>query len=255
MPIKVDLSLILVLFVVLTGGIWLGHRLLASRWHSDAALSQPGDPRFVEVSRALFPVAVIVLLIRSFLFEPYKIPSPSMMPTLQTGDFIFVNKFAYGLRLPVSNAKIMETGHPERGDVAVFRLPSNPTDNYIKRVIGLPNDHIVYRDHQLVVNGRPVESSFGTELYEQMDAIVGSEALGGASHEILHSMSAHGRSVREFEETVPAGHYFMMGDNRDNSQDSRSPEVGFVPEDNLVGKAVVVWLNTNDLSRVGDSIR
>ncbi len=153
MSIKVDLSLILVLFVVLTGGIWLGHRLLAARWRSDSALTQPGDPRFVEVSRALFPVAVIVLLIRSFLFEPYKIPSPSMMPTLQAGDFIFVNKFAYGLRLPVSNAKIMETGHPERGDVAVFRLPSNPTDNYIKRVVGLPNDHILYRDHQLVVNG------------------------------------------------------------------------------------------------------
>ncbi|MFK8015109.1 MAG: signal peptidase I [Gammaproteobacteria bacterium] len=252
---KFDLSLILVIFVVLTGGIWLGYRAFGGSFESDRAMTLPAVPRIVEVSRALFPVAVIVLLIRSFLFEPYKIPSPSMMPTLKSGDFIFVNKFAYGLRLPISNAKILETGHPQRGDVAVFRLPSNPTDNYIKRVIGLPNDHIVYRDHRLVVNGEAIEASFGTTLYDQGDAIVGYERLGGDSHEILHSLSAHERSVREFEDTVPDGHYFMMGDNRDNSQDSRSPVVGFVPEDHLVGKAVVVWLNTEDMSRVGDSIR
>ena len=253
--VKFDLSLILVIFVVLTGGIWLGHRLLGKNRTADTTITLPADPRYVEVSRALFPVAVIVLLIRSFVFEPYKIPSPSMMPTLKSGDFIFVNKFAYGLRLPISNAKILETGHPKRGDVAVFRLPSNPTDNYIKRVIGLPNDHITYRDHRLVVNGNPIEANFDTALYDHGDAIVGHERLGDATHEILHSLSAHARSVREFEETVPEGHYFMMGDNRDNSQDSRSPVVGFVPEDHLVGKAVVVWLNTEDMSRVGDSIR
>jgi len=254
--IKFDLSLILVMFVVLTGGIWIGHRLLSpSIRGGQMALSTPADPRYVEVCRALFPVAVLVLLIRSFVFEPYKIPSPSMVPTLKSGDFIFVNKFAYGLRLPISHAKILETGRPQRGDVAVFRLPSNPTDNYIKRVIGLPNDHIVYRDHQLVVNGTRIESSFGTQTYGDTDAIVGEEMLGDTPHAILHSMSAHALSVREFEETVPDGHYFMMGDNRDNSQDSRSPKVGFVPEENLVGKAVVVWLNTSDMGRVGDSIR
>jgi signal peptidase I len=253
--IKFDLSFILVLFVVLTGGIWLGYRLLASTTHRAATLPLPTVPRYVEISRALFPVAVIVLLIRSFLFEPYKIPSPSMMPTLQSGDFIFVNKFAYGLRLPISNAMILETGRPRRGDVAVFRLPSNPQDNYIKRVVGLPNDHVVYRDHQLVVNGERIESSFTPALYRQSDAIVGEEKLGSATHAILHSQSGHVLSVREFEETVPEGHYFMMGDNRDNSQDSRSSQVGFVPEENFVGKAVVVWLNTRDLSRVGDTIR
>lgn len=254
--VKLDLALILVFFVVLTGGIWLGHRLrVASARRSATALSTQRDPRYVEVSRALFPVAVIVLLIRSFLFEPYKIPSPSMVPTLVRGDFIFVNKFAYGLRLPISHAKILNTGKPQRGDVAVFRLPANPSDNYIKRVVGLPNDHVVYRDHQLTVNGERVDATFGPVTYENTDAIIGVENLGGTEHAILHSLSAHARSVREFEETVPPGHYFMMGDNRDNSQDSRSPEVGFVPEKNLVGKAVVVWLNTRDLGRVGDAIR
>ena len=254
--VRLDLSLILIGFVTLTGSVWMTHRLRAARQRrSDVELEVADDPRYVEVCRALFPVAVIVLLIRSFLFEPYKIPSPSMVPTLLTGDFIFVNKFAYGLRLPVSHSKILDTGLPQRGDVAVFRLPSNPSDNYIKRVIGLPNDHIEYRDHQLRVNGQAVEATFFPVGYDGGDTIVGVEVLDGSEHEIMHSLSAQTRSVREFEETVPAGHYFMMGDNRDNSQDSRSPEVGFVPEENLVGKAVVVWLNTRDMGRVGDAIR
>lgn len=254
-PLKLDLSIILVFFVLLTGGIWLGHRLLVPATAGAGLPRARNDPRHVEISRALFPVAVIVLLIRSFLFEPYKIPSPSMMPTLQSGDFIFVNKFAYGLRMPISNTLIFAAGRPQRGDVAVFRLPSNPRDNYIKRVVGLPNDHVVYRDHQLFINGERIASSFTPTLYRHSDAIVGQETLGGTTHGILHSQSAHALSVREFEETVPDGHYFMMGDNRDNSRDSRSAQVGFVPEDNFVGKAVVVWLNTRDLSRVGDTIR
>lgn len=254
--LRIDLSLILVVFVVLTGGIWLGHRLRSAHARrSDTLIREQSDPRYVEVCRALFPVAVIVLLIRSFLFEPYKIPSPSMVPTLQTGDFIFVNKFAYGLRLPITHSKILKTGTPQRGDVAVFRLPSNPADNYIKRVIGLPNDHIAYRDRQLIVNGQPVAATFAPMGPGAAETIVGTETLDGVRHEIMHSLSAHALSVREFEETVPPGHYFMMGDNRDNSQDSRSPAVGFVPEENLVGKAVIVWLNTGDMGRVGDAIR
>lgn len=256
---KIDLSFLLVMGSLLTGGIWLGYRLLVTPAQPDSVLvSGRREPRLVEYSRVLFPVTVIVLIIRSFVFEPYKIPTPSMVPTLLIGDFIFVSKFAYGLRLPITNARILSTGRPQRGDVAVFRLPSDPTVNYIKRVVGLPNDRIKYHDHELFVNDERVEVRFWDERFDvegAPDARLGEEVLDGNGHAILHLDAKHDLTVQDFQQTVPEGHYFMMGDNRDNSQDSRSSLVGFVPESNLVGKAVIVWLNVNDWQRVGDSIR
>jgi signal peptidase I len=211
----------------------------------------------VEYARSFFPVILIVLLIRSFLFEPFRIPSDSMMPTLLDGDFIFVNKYTYGLRLPVINAKVVSIGAPQRGDVIVFRLPSDPATNYIKRLIGLPGDHIVVRSDQLFVNGErmPVRLDGIYQGHRHTGARIGVERLGTAEHQVLFL----DRIPRDYDQVVPEGHYFFMGDNRDNSRDSRFEEVGFVPERNLVGKAVRIWLNW-DLpdapiwSRIGDPI-
>ena len=217
----------------------------------------------MEYARSFFPVILVVLLIRSFLFEPFRIPSDSMMPTLLDGDFIFVNKFAYGLRLPVLNSKIVSIGEPKRGDVIVFRLPSDPSVNYIKRLVGLPGDHISVRGRRLYVNDRPMPVTLnGTydgprNTGPQADAQMAVEDLGGVQHRVLYIPE---RDTRDYDEVVPADHYFFMGDNRDNSRDSRFEEVGFVPEQNLVGKAVRIWLNWDLPSapiwnRIGDAIR
>lgn len=224
-----------------------------------AAAESVREPVVVEYARSFFPVILIVLVIRSFLFEPFRIPSDSMMPTLLDGDFIFVNKYAYGLRLPVVNRKIVSIGEPQRGDVIVFRLPSDPATNYIKRLVGLPGDHIEVRGRQLYINGEPVPVKL-EGVYEghgHTGARLGVEHLGAVDHEVLYIPE---RYTRDYDEVVPAGHYFFMGDNRDNSRDSRFTEVGFVPERNLVGKAVRIWLNW-DLpaapiwDRIGDPIR
>jgi signal peptidase I len=167
-----------------------------------------------------------------------------MMPTLLVGDFIFVNKYAYGLRLPVLNTKIVEIGSPHRGDVIVFRLPSDPSTNYIKRLVGLPGDTVRYADKHLYVNDVPVEMTV-RGVYEgddQAGSILGSELLGAVKHDVLE---IPGLRSREGTFVVPPGHYFMMGDNRDNSRDSRYEGVGFVPEGNLVGKAVRIWMSWN----------
>jgi signal peptidase I len=207
-----------------------------------AATDGVREPVVVEYARSFFPVIFIVLLIRSFLFEPFRIPSDSMMPTLLDGDFIFVNKFSYGLRLPVVNAKMVSIGEPKRGDVIVFRLPSDPATNYIKRLIGLPGDHIVVRDKQLYINGNrmPVELEGTYQGHHHDGARLGVEHLDTVDHQVLYLPD---RYTRDYDNVVPAGHYFFMGDNRDNSRDSRFEEVGFVPERNLVGKAVRIWLN------------
>ncbi len=253
----VDFSLMLVVVGALSGVIWGLDRLFFSgrRQRAAAAVGTPADqvrePIAVEYARSFFPVIVLVLVIRSFLFEPFRIPSDSMMPTLFDGDFIFVSKFSYGLRLPVTNTLVVPTGLPQRGDVIVFRLPPNPKINYIKRLVGLPGDRIrVDENNQLYVNDVPMKQIPGPsytgpkqDLWNYAGVPTATEVLDTKRHLI---MFANG-GVKTGEWRVPAGHYFFMGDNRNNSKDSRwqgdSDAPGFVPEANLVGKAVRIWLN------------
>ncbi|MDG1581694.1 signal peptidase I [Pseudomonas sp. GOM6] len=225
------------------------------------------EPLLVEYGKSFFPVLAIVLVLRSFLLEPFQIPSGSMKPTLEVGDFILVNKFAYGIRLPVIDTKIIEVGNPQRGDVMVFRYPSNPSINYIKRVVGLPGDTVAYTaDKRLLVNGQPVAEQFlGEEEGSLGRSLLYKEKLGEIEHMIRKQLRRNIMPGRQW--TVPQGHYFMMGDNRDDSNDSRYwhdthiPQElwGMVPDQNIVGKAFAVWLSWPDpklnhlpnLSRVG----
>lgn len=225
------------------------------------------EPLLVEYGKSFFPVLAIVLVLRSFLLEPFQIPSGSMKPTLEVGDFILVNKFAYGIRLPVIDTKIIEVDNPQRGDVMVFRYPSNPSINYIKRVVGLPGDTITYTaDKRLLVNGQPVaEQLLGEEEGSLGRTLLYKEKLGEIEHMIRKQLRRNIMPGRQW--TVPQGHYFMMGDNRDDSNDSRYwhdahiPQDlwGMVPDQNIVGKAFAVWLSWPDpklnhlpnLSRVG----
>ena len=210
------------------------------------------EPLLVEYGKSFFPVLFIVLVLRSFLVEPFQIPSGSMKPTLDVGDFILVNKFSYGIRLPVLDQKVIEIGDPQRGDVMVFRYPSDPSVNYIKRVIGLPGDRIRYTsDKRLFVNGELVAKKLiGTEPGTLGSAELYEERLGAVEHQIRQEMSRY-RAPPDNEWTVPAAHYFMMGDNRDNSNDSRywddpnipKQELGMVPDKNIVGKAFAVWMS------------
>ncbi|MGB5291068.1 MAG: signal peptidase I [Lysobacterales bacterium] len=264
---NIDFALVLVVLTSLSGIIWLVDSLLFKQRRMDrsvqTSIEPPREPVMVEYARSLFPVLLIVLVFRSFLFEPFKIPSGSMIPTLLVGDFIVVNKFSYGIRLPVLNKKIIDIGEPKRGDVVVFRYPKDPSVNFIKRAVGLPGDTIVYRDKRLFINGEEVKEKaagrFGSDNVKcttpAVDASLFWEELGDANHNIL----IHDRSgARNGQWVVPEGHYFMMGDNRDRSNDSR--EWGFVPEENVLGRAVGIWLNFDfekgcaDFSRVGNGI-
>jgi len=257
----VDFSFWLVVATLVSGLVWA-----ADAWYfrprrlaRSAAGVLPDEPIVVEYARSFFPIILIVLLIRSFLFEPFRIPSDSMMPTLLDGDFIFVNKFTYGLRLPVVNKEVVALGEPQRGDVVVFRLPSDPSTNYIKRLVGLPGDHIVVREKRVYVNGEqlPVRLDGMFEPFASTPlAQIGVETLGPIAHRVLYIDE---RPSYDFDSVVPEGHLFFMGDNRDNSRDSRFPEVGFVPVDNVVGKAVRIWLNWRlphapIWNRIGDAI-
>lgn len=239
-----DFALILVCATGIAGFIWLIDVLLLKprRLASIAGGKVANEPVVVEYARSFFPVLLLVLLLRSFLFEPFRIPSGSMMPTLLEGDFIFVNKFVYGLRLPVLNAKFVDIGEPDRGDVVVFRLPSDPSINYIKRVIGLPGDTVEYDTElrKLTINGEVVEIERVGEYADDPSYDLLHETLGDREHEVLWwRFKSDLGGVFE----VPEGHYLMMGDNRDNSQDGRSRLVGFVPEENLVGRASRIWLS------------
>jgi len=227
------------------------------------------QPWWLDWTAGLFPVILAVFLLRSFLFEPFKIPSGSMKPTLLVGDLILVNKFHYGVRLPVINKKIVAINDPQRGDVMVFRYPQDPSTDYIKRVVGLPGDEVSFRGQRLYLNGKAVELTPAGEFYDDDTRRYEkefTEHLGPGQHHILinpqttpffgtsdsrqfpfHencSYSAEGVTCK-----VPPGNYFMMGDNRDNSQDSRY--WGFVPDGNIVGKAFFVWMNFSDLKRIG----
>jgi signal peptidase I len=232
-----------------TGIIWGGYLILLRS--KGQVFDEANEPIAVEYARSFFPILLIVFLLRSFLAEPFRIPSGSMMPTLLVGDFILVNKFTYGIRLPVINKKIFPLNEPQRGDIVVFRFPKDPTVDYIKRVIGVPGDKIVYENKKLTVNGEPI-TAVSLGLYQgigQGKDMTGAEHLlenlTGVEHSILvrtDATSAEGVYV------VPKGQYFVMGDNRDNSNDGRY--WGFVPEENLVGKAFFIWMSW-DLERSG----
>ncbi|WP_066269467.1 signal peptidase I [Hydrogenophaga palleronii] len=225
------------------------------------------QPWWLDWTAGLFPVILAVFVLRSFMFEPFKIPSGSMIPTLRVGDLILVNKFHYGVRLPVFNTKIIDNHVPQRGDVMVFRYPPQPSLDYIKRVIGVPGDEVAYLNKQLTVNGQPVPRVAQPEFFDSETmryAHQFRETLNERSYNILNDEDrpAFIQGTTEFPFSnacrytvegvtckVPAGHYFMMGDNRDNSLDSRY--WGFVPEANIVGKAFFVWMNFGDLGRIG----
>ncbi|WP_444678032.1 signal peptidase I [Halomonas sp. E19] len=251
-----DFSLLLVMAVAVTGLIWLldllwwrpvrRRRLAAAESGAPEGLDTNTreqtlrEPWPVDYARSFFPVLLVVLLLRSFLVEPFQIPSGSMRPTLEVGDFILVNKFAYGLRLPVTHTRVVELGEPQRGDVMVFRFPNEPSVNFIKRVVALPGDTVRYEEKQLYINGEPVAK----RLLEESPATARGEwlmeeRLGEAQYRIYNNPRDPGPRVREL--VVPEGHYFTMGDNRDHSNDSRY--WGFVPEENIVGRAFAVWMH------------
>ena len=227
------------------------------------------QPWWLDWTAGLFPVILVVFLLRSFVAEPFKIPSGSMMPTLLTGDLILVNKFTYGLRLPVLGTKITEGTPLARGDVVVFRYPPQPSMDYIKRVVGVPGDEVSYQNKRLTINGQPVSKDPLPDYFDEDTMRYSkqySEKLGAVEHRILNDDSRRAGlsdaeimafpnrencrySVEGFVCKVPAGHYFMMGDNRDNSLDSRY--WGFVPDQNVVGRAFFVWMNFGNLKRIG----
>ncbi|MEH6420448.1 signal peptidase I [Pseudomonas sp. CGJS7] len=253
----------LVSLTLFTGVVWLLDKLvLAKRRASREGLLDDGkEPVVVDYSKAFFPVLLVVLILRSFIAEPFRIPSNSMMPTLLTGDFILVNKFTYGLRLPITNQKILAMGEPERGDVVVFRPPHHPEQDWIKRIIGLPGDKVSYRDGRLTVNGEPIiyapigtyqGRGNGTEMTGAQEL---REQIGKHVHRILLRAESPLLDQGEGDWVVPEGEYFVMGDNRDNSEDSRY--WGYLPEQNLRGRAFLIWMNFDggvDFSRIGKNI-
>lgn len=260
---------VLLTATTLTGLIWLVDTLAFRKQRGATAQ----DPVLVEMAKSFFPVILIVFMLRSFLFEPFKIPSGSMVPTLQVGDFILVNKYTYGIRIPVINKKIADMNSPQRGDVMVFRYPEDMSKDFIKRVIGTPGDTITYRDKRLTVNGKPVVTvATGSYTDTESGAVrffeTFTEQLAGKPHQMMvdpRFPSLDLARVRQFPNKsnctynddgmsckVPAGHFLMMGDSRDNSDDGRY--WGFVPEENIVGKAVLVWMNFSSFKRIGTAI-
>jgi signal peptidase I len=260
----IDFSLVLVSLVGLCGGVWLldslltkkirltavekyknAHEKSKSKNEFEAAIAElEQEPLIVEYAKSFFPVLFLVLILRSFLIEPFQIPTGSMIPTLNVGDFIVVNKFAYGVRLPVIGTKIMNVDDPERGEVMVF-VPPHENKYYIKRVIGLPGDTIRYEDKNLYINGDLVRKTYLDDVLVKtsigdLSGSLSTELLGDVSHPTQHIDAARGGRLRTTW-VVPNGHYFMMGDNRDNSADSR--EWGTVSEQSIVGKAIAVWMH------------
>ncbi len=260
--IDFDFAVILTLLTLATGVVWaLDKAWLGPRRHAALAPGAADKPSgFVDFCRSFFPVILLVLLLRSFLAEPFRIPSGSMIPTLHIGDFILVNKYAFGVRDPVFNYEFLKVGRPQRGDVTVFRYPLDPRKDYIKRIIGVPGDRVAYRNKQLLLNGEPMPLD-SDGVYTASGSMPGvvyrfREDLGEVEHHII----VHpGRMAEDFELVIPEKQYFAMGDNRDGSEDSRS--WGMVPEENLVGKAFFIWMSWDaerfrpEWSRIGTRIR
>ena len=265
-----NFALIMVVLVVVTGAVWVAEALYFRKHRAEGE----AQPWWIEYPASFFPVILVVFVLRSFLVEPFKIPSGSMLPTLLVGDLILVNKFTYGIRLPVINTRLVEVNEPQRGEVMVFRFPENPSLDYIKRVVGVPGDEIVYANKRLTINGKevPLKSDGEFNYLESGLNFIATkrfqEQLGGHEHAVL--MQAESPPVQlggvqrfpfrdncayndsGFRCKVPEQHYFLMGDNRDNSDDSRY--WGFVPDANIVGKAFLIWWNFDDLKRIGHSI-
>ncbi|MBJ7380115.1 MAG: signal peptidase I [Polynucleobacter sp.] len=263
-----NFALILLILVLGTGFAWALDRFYLAPQRRAKGVEQ--TPIWLEYTAGFFPVICAVFLLRSFIIEPFKIPSGSMIPTLHIGDFIIVNKFTYGIRLPVINKKVIDLNTPQRGDVIVFRYPKDESVDYIKRVIAIPGDEIIYLDKRLTINGKALDYQGGENYldpenmrYAKFFKEIFPKELGGNKHSILNDPD---RSSNVFLPErfpgiefcnyqlglnckVPPGHYFVMGDNRDNSLDSRY--WGFVPDQNLVGRAFFVWLNLSALNRIG----
>lgn len=272
-----DFALALLLITAAFFVIWIVDRLVFARRRRERAAAEgvkPHEPLLIDYARSFFPVILAVLLFRTFLLEPFRIPSGSMMPTLLVGDFVLVNKFAYGLRLPVTNTKILDTGEPKRGDVAVFRYPRNPKEDYIKRIIGVPGDTITIKGEQVSIDGKALPQTLigpyrGTDKVSiQMEENPNMlpvteyvEDLGSVKHRLLHfayimpDPCSGGTPLPDggCRWVVPQGYYFAMGDNRDDSEDSRF--WGFVPEQNLAGKAFLIWFSLADWHRIGTVLR
>ncbi len=259
-------SILLVVLTIVTGIVWLLDKLIwAPKRKAKKGVAEDDIPYWVDTSQQIFPVIAFVLVLRSLIYEPFQIPSGSMMPTLLVGDFILVEKFSYGLKDPVLRHKFLETGEPERGDIVVFKYPQNPNVDYIKRVIGLPGDTVVYQNKQLFIRPKctgnnaqvceklqPVPTEFVSrgEFVQNMAQLLRyEEDLGTVTHDVLRHPTRNELASRFYtqpgtrsnEWLVPEGEYFVMGDNRDNSRDSRY--WGFVPDANLVGKAVAIWIS------------
>ncbi len=254
-------ALFMVVVLAVTGLIWLLDILIWSKKRPAGA----AEPMAVEYSKSFFPVILVVFLIRSFLVEPFKIPSGSMMPTLLAGDYILVNKWRYGIRVPILNNVFIDMEHPKRGDVFVFHYPPEPTVDYIKRVVGVPGDRIQYQDKVLTINGQRLDQTYLDDYHyvlqdNNITAHRLQEDLNGVKHDVLihdipnrYDMASLGDRLQNGETiVVPEGYYYAMGDNRDNSADSRV--WGFVPDKNLVGKAFFIWFNFDQFSRIGNSI-
>ncbi|HEY3520089.1 MAG TPA: signal peptidase I [Rhodanobacteraceae bacterium] len=256
-----DFALALVLMTAAFGVIWALDRLLFQHRRIESATAggeKPHEPMLVDYARSFFPVILAVLLFRTFLVEPFRIPSGSMMPTLLVGDFVLVNKFAYGLRLPVTDTKIVNIGEPHRGDIAVFKYPPNPKEDYIKRIVGLPGDTISVRNEQVFVNGKPLPQTYLGPITDtdaeslrtaQAGGIERNERIGDVNHHIIVLPPLMRDPRTEGTWVVPRGCYWAMGDNRDNSSDSRF--WGPVPEKNLRGKAFLIWFSLANLKRIG----
>lgn len=257
-----DFALVLFIALVVTGFFVAWDRFVRRPRLRREGDETAREPILIEYSKAFFPVILIVFVLRSFIVEPFRIPSGSMLPSLYIGDFILVNKFVYGIRLPVIDEKVVGISKPERGEVMVFRFPHDESINYIKRVVGLPGDQIEYKDKQLIINGETIG-----RIQAPDDVLDGSkrdkesidhfeETLGDIEHSILLDTDKPSTNMRF---SVPEGHYFVMGDNRDYSNDSRY--WGFVPEENIIGKAFFIWFSWDSRNgggvnwpRIGNSI-
>jgi signal peptidase I len=258
-----NFSLILFIALILTGIVWFADKF----WLKKKRPADAKSPWWVEYGASFFPVILFVFVLRSFIVEPFRIPSGSMLPTLQSGDLILVNKYNYGIRLPIINRKVVPIGDPARGDVMVFRYPIDPSIDYIKRVIGLPGDEVAYLNKKLFINGTEVPLKRDGDYFEPDRMAFTAqyiESLGLIENRILQdeSLISEFRPIWRFPGqencqysregircVVPADNYFMMGDNRDNSLDSRF--WGFVPKENIVGRAFFIWMNFSQPSRIG----